>query len=447
MRDSYLLNSKYAEYLYFEVAKDLPLIDYHNHLNYRDISEGRSYEDITEAWLLLDGYKHRAMRICGVDEAFITGSASRKEKFLSWCKTVPMLMGGPLYDWSKKELQDVFSIDLAINAENAESIWEQANAMLATDGFSAKGLYDRFPVKYSAPCAEIQASLAPFDAVETMVPSLRADNLLTPTPALIDFLSKDANISICSIDDYLAAISHRLNAFSEKGCCFSDHSLDNGFRYKRDRRLAESAFSQLRNGKPLSEDERLALRSEILVRLSGEYAARGWTLQLHMGAQRTTSTRISRLPNVCGGYASIGNSIQVDSLIHYLDDVEQGEYGLPHKVIIYTLNPIDNAINAILSGSFVGVTQGPAWWWCDHLYGIREMLDHFANYSVLSTFVGMNTDSRSILSLCRHDYFRRVFCGWIGEKIERGEIPYDVDILTEITKSVCYENALRLFEK
>ena len=166
-----------------------------------------------------------------------------------------------------------------------------------------------------------------------------------------------------------------------------------------------------------------------------------------MGSQRTTSTRIKRLPNACGGYAAIGNSIDVNSLVHLLDDMEQSEHGLPRKVIIYTLNPIDNAVNAILSGSFVGVTQGPAWWWCDHLQGMRDMLDHFANYSVLSTFVGMNTDSRSIMSLCRHDYFRRTFCGWIGEKVERGELPYDKDILTEITRRVCYENALRLFEE
>lgn len=447
MNDLYLLNNKYAEYLYFEVAKDLPLIDYHNHLNYEDIAAGNLYADMSAAWILLDGYKHRAMRICGVDEEFITGSASRKEKFISWCKTVPMLLGGPLYDWSKKELHDVFGIELDINAENADAIWEQTNAALATDKFSAKGLYDHFNVKYSAPCTEIQAPLAPFDAVESMVPSLRADNLLIPSMATVGFLSENAKLAIRTIDDYIAAISHRLDAFSDKGCCFSDHSLDNGFRYKRDGILAASAFRKLINEETLSEEERLALESEMLVRLSGEYAARGWTLQLHMGSQRTTSTRIKRLPNACGGYAAIGNSIDVNSLVHLLDDMEQSEHGLPRKVIIYTLNPIDNAVNAILSGSFVGVTQGPAWWWCDHLQGMRDMLDHFANYSVLSTFVGMNTDSRSIMSLCRHDYFRRTFCGWIGEKVERGELPYDKDILTEITRRVCYENALRLFEE
>lgn len=165
-----------------------------------------------------------------------------------------------------------------------------------------------------------------------------------------------------------------------------------------------------------------------------------------MGAQRNTSTRLRIHSGPWGGFAGIGNSICVQSLVGMLDDAEQGQYGLPPKVIIYNLNPNDNAMLATLSGSFMGVTQGPAWWWCDHIQGMREMLDHFSTYSVLSTFVGMNTDSRSLLSLIRHDYFRCVFCGWLGKKVERRELPYAQDLLTKLTRAVCYENARKLIK-
>lgn len=446
MQEKFLLNSQCAEYLYFEVAKDLPLIDYHNHLNYSDIACSKEYTDMTEAWLLCDGYKHRAMRICGVDEHLITGDASRKDKFIAWCETVPKLYGGPLYDWSKIELRDIFGISLDINKANAEAIWEQANLKLNTGAFNARGLYNRFDIEYAAPCTEIQESLDAFGTVSSMAPSLRADNLLIPSQKTLEFLNSASGIQIHDLEDFIDAVSRRLDVFEEKGCCFSDHSLDNGFYYKRDFRGANAAFQKLLAGEQLTNEEEVVLRSETLVLLADEYATRGWTLQLHMGSQRSTSTRIKTLPGACGGFAGIGNSIDLNSLVTMLDDMEQSKNGLPPKVIVYTLNPIDNAMVSILSGSFIGVTQGPAWWWCDHIQGMREMLDHFAVYSVLSTFVGMNTDSRSLLSLSRHDYFRRVFCGWIGRKVEQGELPYDKDILTEITRSVCYENARKLIK-
>lgn len=446
MRDRFLLDTKCAEYLYLEVAKDLPLIDYHNHLNYTDIASGRAYADMTEVWLLCDGYKHRAMRICGVDEALITGDAGNFDKFKAWCETVPKLYGGPLFDWSQKELADIFGIELDINGKNADAIWEQANSRLSEPAFSARGLYDQFDIRYAAPCTEIQDPLSDFDAVASMSPSLRADNLLVPSQGTLAFLEQESGIRIRNLEDYQAAVAHKLDDFAKKGCCFSDHSLDNGFRYVRNRQVAAKAFQKFRMGEKLNEEELLYLSSELLVLLANEYARRGWTLQLHMGSQRSTSTRIKNLPGVCGGFAGIGNSIDLNSLVAMLDDMEKNQNGLPPKIIIYALNPIDNAMISILSGSFIGVTQGPAWWWCDHILGIRQMLDHFAVYSVLGTFVGMNTDSRSLLSLSRHDYFRRVFCGWIGRKVEQGELPYDKDILTEITRSVCYENARRLIK-
>ena len=444
MRHSYLLDSDCAESLYFEVARDLPLIDYHNHLNHVDILSGKTYANIAQMWICCDPYKHRAMRICGVEESKITGPASDKEKFFTWCETVPKLYGGPLFDWSRIEMQELFGISLDVNKANAEAIWEQANARLTEPGFSAGGLYDRFPMEYCAPCTDITESLALYDPSKGLVPSLRGDTLLIPGDSVLQYLQAHANLPIHSLEDYMQAICCRLQDFQEKGCRFSDHSLDNGFRYRNDPAAAEKIFQKHLNHTPLSEEDRMVLQSQVLTRLGHEYARRGWTLQLHLGAQRVTSTRLRTHSGPWGGYAGIGNAVDIQTLVSLLDSLEQGPWGLPPKVIVYNLNPVDNAALATLSGSFIGVTQGPAWWWCDHIQGIRNMLENFSSFSVLSTFVGMNTDSRSLLSLVRHDYFRRIFCGWIGKKVEQKELPYDPELLTALTRAVCYENAKKL---
>ena len=436
----YLLTTETARRLYEEAARDLPLVDYHNHLSVADLSSDRSFEDIAELWLLSDPYKHRAMRICGVDETLITGQASHYEKFKAWCEVYPRLMGGPLYDWSRMEMEVVFGITLPLCADNAERIWQEANEKLRQPEFSAQGVFRHFNVEYAAPCATITEELKPFACLKNLAPSLRGDDLLKPDKALLDTLGSLTGLVIRDQESLTQALRLRLDALHAANCRFSDHALDEGFRYVPEDGKSDRRIRALAAGQTLSPEDRRALSSAMLRLLGTEYAGRGWTMQLHIGAQRFTSSRLRTLAGAAGGFAGIGGGVDVRSLAALLDDLEQGPAGLP-KTILYTLNPADNAVMAVLCGSFIGVTQGPAWWWCDHLQGMREMLEVFSSFSVLSTFVGMTTDSRSLLSLLRHDYFRRALCGWIGEKAVRGELPDDFSALSGLVRAMCYENA------
>ena len=443
MDQNYLLPNAIAKELYFSTAADLPLIDYHNHLSVKDLAEDRQYSDIAEAWLLNDPYKHRAMRICSVDEALITGNAPRKEKFAAWCSVYPRLIGNPLYDWSALEIKKLFGIETPICRENAEKLWDEANEKLQEKAFHARGIYHHFNIRYAAPCATIGEDLTPFSSVAGLAPSLRGDDLLTLSAGFIDSLSAAAGIPITDFDSLKQAVTIRLEEFQKANCRFSDHAIDNGFTYRRDDGKNPDRIASLLAGSTPGPADRAHIASAMLRFLADQYAARGWTMQLHIGAQRSTSTRLRRVAGPAGGFAAIGSPVSVLTLTEMLDDFEQNDAGLPH-IILFTLNPVDNAVFAVLSGSFPGVTQGPAWWWCDHLHGMREMLETFSSYSILSTFVGMTTDSRSLLSLLRHDYFRRMLCGWIGEKADAGEFPREPAALKNLVTELCYSNAEKL---
>lgn len=437
-----LLSNSFAETLY-DCVSSLPLIDYHNHLSVKDLAENRQFRNISEVWLLNDPYKHRAMRICGVDEQLITGNASDKEKFFSWCSIYPMLIGNPLYDWSAMELWEFFHIDLPINAENAERLWNETNEQLSEKDLYARGIYHHFPIRYAAPCASAADDLAPFASIPSLVPSLRGDDLLSLSPAVINKLASRIGAEITDTDSLFAAICSRLDAFHAAGCRFSDHAIDNGFLYRKDDGNNNRRIQKIILGEQLNPLDREYVASEMLRFLANEYGRRKWNMQLHIGAQRFTSSALRRIAGPAGGFACIGNTVNVQSFIQLLDDIEKNDCGMPHT-ILYTLNPADNAVFAVLSGSFRGVTQGPAWWWCDHMQGMREMLDIFSTYSVLSTFVGMTTDSRSLFSLLRHDYFRRILCSWIGQKVESGEFPNDIQLLSRLVSGMCFYNADKL---
>lgn len=446
MDKNYLLTTSMAYRLYHETAYQLPLIDYHNHLSVDDLIQDRQFEDIAQLWLLGDPYKHRVMRICGVNESLITGTAGHKEKFRTWCKTYPKLLGGPMYDWSRMELETIFDIHTEINGANADKLWDEANSKLSSKDYSARSIFRRFHVEYAAPCTAITDDLSVFSEADALAPSLRGDNLLCPERTTIDQLEFLTGIPILDFSSFRAAVSLRLDAMEKVGCCFSDHALDHGFQYKESDGNCDQRFACILTGTPLSIQEKTLLASDILRMLGEEYAKRCWTMQLHIGALRFTNTRLLRASGPAGGFAAVSNNTDISSLCRLLDDLDQSSYGIPHT-ILYTLNPADNAAISVLSGSFPGVTQGPAWWWCDHLQGMREMLDIFSHFSVLYTFTGMTTDSRSLLSLLRHDYFRRTLCGWIGEKAQRGELPDSFETLSELVKALCYGNAKKLIKK
>lgn len=462
MNENFLLTTPAAQSLYHECAEALPVIDYHNHLNVIDLAGKRKFENLTQLWLIGDPYKHRAMRICGVAEKYITGEASEYEKFEAWMKTLPKLLGNPLYDWSILEMKRVFGISLVPGDTKSRDLWEETGKQLASPEFTAPGLLNKFHVEYASPCASLTENLEPFATLSAqkatkersavIVPSLRGDTLTGIDRKTITELEQITHMPILTLEDFFCAIEKRLEVFEQAGCRFSDHALDNGFVYYREDGKNEERFRKLQMKGGLSPEDRGRLFSAVLRFLAASYAKRGWTMQLHIGAQRSTSTRLRRLAGPAGGFAGIGNGCDVRSLTDMLDDFEQGKWGMP-GIILFTLNPADNAVMSVLSGSYSQdgvsgkITQGPAWWWCDHLYGMREVFENSSAFGVLSVFAGMTTDSRSLLSFVRHEYFRRALCGWIGEKVQRGEMTAPDRLLKKLVQDVCYENAKKLISQ
>lgn len=443
----FLLDSEIAKRLYFDVAADLPIVDYHNHLPIKDLADNRRYENISEVWLINDPYKHRAMRIMGVDEKYITGNSDGYSKFEKWCQIHPLLMGNALYHWSEIELKEYFGIDIPLNIDNASKIWNLANEKIKEEEFSALNLLRKKKIEHAAPCVGLLDDLSLFDSISELHPSLRGDSIINATPSFVKELGILTNTDTSSLNGFIAAIHTRLDDFEKYGCFFPDMALDAGFKYYPNDGKNQERFKTFIKGEINPLDFEI-LQSEFLRILAMEYSKRNWLMQLHVGALRKTSTRLRTISGPAGGYAGIGNSMDIKSIVLFLDDLDS--MGFLPKTQIYTLNPNDHAMVSVLSGSFsedgisAKVTEGPAWWWCDHYQGMREMLEYYTYYSVLSSFTGMTTDSRSILSMQRHDYFRRVLCQWIGEKVASGEFPNDFSLLSKIVKRISYENASNL---
>lgn len=267
-----------------------------------------------------------------------------------------------------------------------------------------------------------------------------------PTADFTEKLGKACNMAIKDLDSYKQAIIQRLDEMKAVGLKFADHALDDGFTYYADDGKNGKRFQAMCTNETVSDTDKQRLFSHMLTFLASAYAKRGMVLELHIGAARHTSTRLRTLAGTAGGYAAAGNSVKISSLTSFLDTVEKAEYGLP-KMILFTLNPSDNALISVLSGSYSKdgvrglITQGPAWWWCDHKQGITEMLENTAAFGLLSNFVGMTTDSRSFLSLARHDYFRRILCNFVADKAEAGEFPDHYGSLSRLIGDLCYYNA------
>lgn len=446
MDENFLLTTPLAQRLYHECAEKLPIIDYHNHLNVAQLQRNENYENLARLWLISDPYKHRAMRICGIPESKITGSSTDYEKFEAWMDVLPKLIGNPLYDWSVLEMKRIFDIDLIPGVTDTRWLWETVNKKLQQLDFSPLSLLRKFSVEYAAPCVGITDDLSAFSGMAFLAPSLRADSLMTMEQSMIRELEKQTGVQVSSLADFSKALCKRVAVFHRTGCRFADHALDNGFLYYPEDGCNDARFQLCLQGKLMDDEEKHKLESAILRIAASTYAMFGWTMQLHIGAQRFTSSRLRKLAGPAGGFAGIGNCCDVASLTAMLDDFEKSEAGLP-RILLFTLNPADNAVMSVLTGSYSRdnsagyVQQGPAWWWCDHLQGMREVFEHISSFGVLSVFLGMTTDSRSILSFVRHEYFRRALCGWLGEKALRGEIIAPEAALRQLVENVCYYNA------
>lgn len=450
MKENFLLNNQTSQWLFHECAENLPIIDFHNHLNVQDLAAGRKYNNIADLWIKCDPYKHRAMRICGVDESYITGNAGDKEKFDVWMGILPGLMGNPLYDWSILEMKRIFQIDLRPGITDPDWLWQETGRILQTAGYDALGILSKFNVEYASPCMEITDDPKVLNSTPNFTPSLRGDSIVNLSAGTIHMLENITGKRIISLESYLDTLREQVSEFDAAGCRFSDHALDNGFFYDSDDGNNGKRFDEFLQGRLLDENDRRKLSSFLLRFLAQEYASRKWTMQLHIGAQRRTSTRLLKAAGPAGGFAGIGNCCSAESLTRMLDDMEQNPSGLP-SVILFPLNPADNALMAVLSGSYTEagtagkVQLGTAWWWCDHLFGMHQVFETVASFSVLSTFLGMTTDSRSLLSFVRHEYFRRAFCGWLGKKVECGEFLASPEQLKQLVQDVCYNNVKKRY--
>lgn len=453
---NFLIQNKIAERIYNDFICDLPIIDYHNHLNVMCIAENKSYENITQLWIAEDPYKHRAMRINGIPEKNITGDVSDKEKFLSWAETVHYTLGNPLYHWSHMELKRFFGIDEMLIKHNAEEIWNRCNDHLKEGKLNSVNLINKCNAEVLYTSNDLLETFENHRKINTkdfgfqIYPSLRGDSIVSVNSNKYEnwkkSLEKQTSIPVNSLDDYKTALKQKLREFelSDKAA-LADHALDAGFVFQLpSEKKASDLFHKKLQSESLNDHEIVLLESYLLNFLAKEYGARGWILQLHIGAQRNTSTRLREVAGPTGGYATIGKPFDINSLCKFLDSLEQE--GVLPKTIIYNLNPADNEAVASLTGSFTGdgvagnIQFGPAWWYNDHLKGIENHLTVLANYGLLSQFIGMTTDSRSILSLSRHEYFRRVLSNTLGSWAENGFIPNDLPLLEEISKRIAYEN-------
>lgn len=457
--DNFLLYSKTAEELYFDYAEKQPIIDYHNHLSTKDISEDRHFETITDAWLEGDHYKWRAMRANGINEKFITGSASKLEKFRKWAGSVPYTLRNPLYHWTHLELKRYFGIDNLLNAASADAIFEKSNEVLKSVG--CYGLLKQMNVSVACstddPTDDLQyhKQIKESNKEIKVLPTFRPDkSLAMDNPEVynkyLDKLGSVAGVKVSSIHDLMSALEERMNYFSSMGCKLSDHGL-NKIPYQIARQsVIESNFKKVRGGKSLNPDEIEQIQTFILSALGRGYHKQGWTQQFHLGALRNNNDRALKELGPDTGYDSMGDFNQAQSLSHFLNDLDNtNQLG---KTILYNLNSRDNDLFATMTGNFNdGVTPGKvqfgtSWWFLDQKDGIEKQMNSLSNMGLLSRFVGMLTDSRSFLSFPRHEYFRRILCNLIGDDVEKGMLPNDMVLLGGMVEDICYNNAKNYFK-
>ncbi len=400
--DNFMLKNDTAAELYNSV-KDLPIIDYHCHISPKMIAENYQFKNAFELFLGGDHYKWRQMRTNGIDEKLITGDGSDYEKWEAFAKTMPYLIGNPLYHWTHLELKRYFGIDEALSPDTAKDIWDRINECLAKDEYRVQGLIKMSNVE------TICTTDAPYDTLEYH-------------RQLKDFGTKVVPAFRPDLADIRSDIGERMDFFHENGCRLSDHAVDD-----------------------MSDDT-----IEKLVFLGEEYAKRGWVWQLHIGALRNNNSRMFEKLGADTGFDSVNDFQIAEGLSKILDSLDKKDM-LP-KTILYTLNPKDNYVLGTMLGNFQGggiqgkIQFGSGWWFNDQRDGMESQMRALANLGMLSRFVGMLTDSRSFVSYTRHEYFRRIMCNLLGKWVEDGEYPRDMETLKKIAADISYNNAKNYFE-
>lgn len=431
-----LLNSESAKSIYASI-KDLPIIDYHCHLDQYKIKENAVFSDIGELWLAGDHYKWRAMRLCGVDEHYITGKASFHDKFIKYAEIVPQLIGNPLYYFTHLELKQIFGIREPLNKKSAERIYTQANEILKT--LSVQKLLQNFNVEYIAttddPCDDLDAH---GDYVKTKVaPTFRPDKAYNPSEYKSK-LERATGDKITTAEEYFNALIKRLDYFVQKGCKITDHGFEKFPREYTSDFEAERLFARRDS---LTEKEKEDFFGWLLVKLTKEYGKRNLAMQLHFAVTRNNNAEMFSRCGVDSGFDLIGEAQSVKNLVKFFNQIPDEERP---NTIVYTLNDSNLSALACVTGAFRNVRMGAAWWFNDTLQGIKRNLETIGEYSVLGTNLGMLTDSRSFSSYSRFDFFRRILSDYIGGKVEAGE--YDKQSAEDLAENICYYNAKRLIE-
>ncbi len=460
LNDNFLLHSELARTLYHQYAEPELILDYHTHLPPQDIAQNRRFNNLFEAWLEGDHYKWRAMRTNGVPEEYITGKIDPWEKFQCWAKTVPHTLRNPLYHWTHLELRRYFGINTLLNEHSARRIWDEANEKLQSPELATQGILKKF--KVAAVCTtddptdslEYHRSLAAQDFSTKMFPTFRPDKAFAVDQPVafnkwIIKLEQASGMDCTKFDGFLAALEHRHAYFDSFGCRLSDHGLEAMYAGPCSEVQAAMIFEAARAGKPASYAHAQAYGYCLMLFLGRLDHQRGWTKQLHLGAIRNNNLYLMDKLGPDTGSDSVGDFPQARVLSQYLGALAKEEK-LP-KTILYNLNPADNYVFASMVGNFQdGVTPGKlqfgsAWWFSDQLEAMRWQIDALSNIGLLSRFVGMLTDSRSFLSYPRHEYFRRLLCGMLGQDVEHGAVPHDVEMLANLVRDVCFRNARGYF--
>ena len=460
MDENFLLQTETAQKLYHDYAEHTPILDYHCHINPQEIYEDRQFENITQVWLGGDHYKWRFMRSCGIDERFITGDASDKEKFLKWVEVLGKAIGNPLFHWSHLELKKYFGYQGVLNKNTAEEVWELCNRRLAEPDMSVRNIIRQSNVTLicttddPVDSLEWHRKIAEDASFEVQVlPAWRPDKAMniekTTYTDYLAQLSEASGMAVSTFADLKKALANRMDFFASMGCSVSDHALEYVMYAPASDEEIETIFAKRLRGEALTRMEELKFKTAFMLFVGAEYAKRGWVMQLHYGCKRDNNTPMFDRLGPDTGYDCINNYAPSSEMADFLNSLNRNG-NLP-KTIIYSLNPNDNqAIGTILgcfqdSTAVAKIQQGSAWWFNDHKTGMQDQMISLANLGNLSGFVGMLTDSRSFLSYTRHDYFRRILCNLIGGWVENGEFPADYDTLEEIVKGICYYNAVKYF--
>lgn len=461
LEKDFLLDSRTAQWLYHDVAARQPIIDYHCHLPPELIANNHRFANLSEIWLHGDHYKWRAMRTCGVDERFCTGDATDWEKFDAWAAVVPKTLRNPLYHWTHLELRHPFGIEnTLLGPETAKAIWDTCNGKLATDAFTTQGLLKQFRVEVVCTTDDPIDSLsyhtqhrANTQSTTQLFPTWRPDRVLMMDDPLqwnawIESLADVSACSIVSLDDLRIALKNRHDFFHEQGCRLSDHGLETAHASAYTERELVATFARARSGEVPSPEAIDQFRSAMLYEMALWDHVRGWTQQFHFGAQRNNNSRAFTQVGRDTGYDSMGDLPIARPLQRFLDRLD-GTDQLA-RTILYNLNPRDSQLLVTMMGNFQGripgkMQYGSGWWFLDQKHGMEQQLDDLSDLGILSLFVGMLTDSRSFLSYSRHEYFRRILCNILGDEVERGLLPSDRGLLSQLVQGVCYTNARDYF--